>query len=113
MNYKSKYKNKKVICDGHKFDSIKEKNWYVKYKLMEDQGVIENLTLQPKFILQAAFRYEGKHNRAITYSADFLFYDVESKKWITVDVKGFKTEVYRIKKKLLLYTRPDINFIEV
>ena len=110
---KRKYKNKKVICDGYKFDSIKEKTWYLKYKQMVELGVIENLTLQPKFILQEPFRYEGKHNRAITYSADFQFYDIESKKIIVVDVKGFKTEVYKIKRKMLLHKFSDINFIEV
>lgn len=110
---RSKYKNKKVICNGHTFDSLKEKNWYVKYKFMEDNGIIKNLELQPKFILQDSFRYEGKHNRAITYSADFQFYDIESKRVIVVDVKGFKTEVYKIKRKMLLYKFPGINFIEV
>lgn len=110
---KRKYKNKKVICDGHKFDSIKEKTWYLKYKFMQDQGIIKELQLQPKFILQETFKYEGKTNRMITYSADFQFYDVASKRTIVVDVKGFKTEVYKIKRKLLLYKFPDINFIEV
>ena len=80
---------------------------------MQEQGIIKELQLQPKFILQDSFRYEGKHNRAITYSPDFQFYDIESQKRITVDVKGFKTEVYKIKRKLFLYKFPDINFIEV
>jgi len=110
---KRKYKNKKVVCDGHTFDSLKEKMWYQKYKLMQEQGIIKDLKLQPKYILQESFRYEGKHNRAITYLADFQFYDVESGKTFVVDVKGYKTEVYKIKRKLLLYKFPNINFIEV
>lgn len=110
---KRKYKNKKILCDGHTFDSIKEKNWYLKYKEMERLGIIEGLELQPKFILQESFRYQGKHNRAITYSADFRFFNVQEKKTYIVDVKGYKTEVYKIKKKLLLHKFPNINFIEV
>jgi hypothetical protein len=110
---KRKYKNKKIMCDGHKFDSIKEKNWYLKYKHMVELGIIKDLELQPKFILQETFKYEGKINRMITYSADFRFYDIATKRIIVVDVKGFKTEVYKIKRKLFLFKFPDINFIEV
>jgi len=44
--------------------------------------------------------------------ADFQYFDVPTSKIIVEDVKGMKTEVYKIKKKLLLWRYPDINFIE-
>lgn len=42
----SKYHNKKVQYDGITFDSIKEKSWYIKYKLMQQAGEIHDLQLQ-------------------------------------------------------------------
>ena len=49
---------------------------------------------------------QGNKIRAITYKADFYFYDVKLKAWRIIDVKGSKatlTEVYKLKKKLLAY----------
>lgn len=48
----------------------------------------------------------------MSYFADFLviFRDGSEQVW---DVKGRLTEVYKLKKKLLLATYPDIDFWEV
>jgi hypothetical protein len=50
--------------------------------------------------------------RAITYVADFYYHDNEKNIWICEDVKGFKTEVYKIKAKIFQYIYKDILFIE-
>ena len=42
----NKYHNKKIIYNGIKFDSIKEKNRYIELKLLERAGLIKNLKLQ-------------------------------------------------------------------
>ena len=104
IDYKqSKYKNKKVVCDGLEFDSQKERNYYLKLKALEELGLIKNLELQKEYILQDKFVLNGKTRRKITYKADFSYISTEDDKLHVVDVKGFKTEVYKLKKKLFEY----------
>lgn len=70
---------------------------------------IKELELQPKFELQPHYKRNGKTVRAITYIADFMYLDTKSGKWIIEDVKGVRTEVFNIKKKMLEYRYPDIE----
>ena len=101
IDYKqSKYKNKKVVCDGIEFDSLKERNYYLKLKTMEELGLIKDLELQKEYILQDKFVLNGRTRRKITYKADFSYITTEDDKLHVVDVKGFKTEVYKLKKKM-------------
>ena len=82
---------------------------------MEKAGRIKFLKQQPVFTLQPKFKFRGKAIRAITYRADFSYYDVETKCFIVEDTKGFKTEVYRMKKKMLMCImadREDFDFAE-
>jgi len=109
---RSKYWNKKVLINWIKFDSKKEAKFYQDLKILERAGHIENLELQPKFILQENFKFNWKTERAITYIADFKYYDIFKKEWFVIDVKWFKTEVYKIKRKLLLYKFKDFTFLE-
>lgn len=109
-----KYRNIKVVYDGITFASIKEKNRYIQLKLLEKSGKIQDLVIQPKFCLQQSFSYKGKKYRGINYYADFG-YKIGSQRVIE-DVKSKitkKDKVYIIKKKLLLYKYPDINFVEI
>lgn len=104
IDYKqSKYKNKKVSYDGYEFDSQKERNYYIKLKTLEELGLIKNLELQKEYILQDKFVLNGKTRRKITYRADFSYISTEDDELHVVDVKGFKTEVYKLKKKLFEY----------
>ena len=97
----SKYKNKKVVVDNILFDSKKEANYYTKLKILRDAGKISGLRLQEKFVLQPSFKLNGKTYRAITYVADFVYKDQEGQTHV-VDTKGYRTEVYKIKKKLFM-----------
>ena len=96
----SKYKNKKVVVDNILFDSKKEANYYIKLKILKDAGKISGLRLQEKFVLQPSFKLNGKTYRAITYVADFVYKD--DKGMHVVDTKGYRTETYKIKKKLFM-----------
>lgn len=98
----NKYKNKKVEYDGKKFDSEKEKAWYIKYKLMEKSGEITDLKLQVPFNILETFRLNDKTYRKMKYVADFTFYDKEGK-YHVVDAKGYKTKEYLLKKKLMAW----------
>lgn len=109
----NKYRNRKVELDGNIFDSKKEAERYKVLKEMEDKGEIKYLQLQPTFVLQESFTHPqwGKQ-RSITYKADFE-YMMMNGDIIVEDVKGVKTEVYKIKKKLFLRTHPSVTFKEV
>lgn len=99
----NKYHNKKVIVNGHKFDSIKEANYYNQLRLLQRAGLIRDLELQKTFILQPSFKLNNKTRRNITYKADFTYFSNEDNKIHVIDVKGFKTDVYNIKKKMFEY----------
>lgn len=100
-NY-SKYRAKKTIIDGIKFDSKREADRYCELKLLEKANEIRSLELQPRFLLQDKFKdRNGKTHRKIEYVADFMYINKDDKK-IVEDVKGMMTDVYKLKKKLFL-----------
>ena len=110
---KSKYKNEKVLFDGMEFDSKKECNRYIDLKLLERQGLIKDLRRQVRFELQPSYKKNGKTIRPIYYVADFVYYDINKKKFIVEDTKGYRTEIYKLKKKLFEYKNPDLEIKEV
>jgi hypothetical protein len=104
MNYPSKYKAKKVTFQGITFDSKKEANRYSELVLLERAGKIQNLERQVKFELIPYQRIDGKVvERACHYIADFV-YQQDGKK-VVEDTKGYKTQEYIIKRKLMLYLK--------
>ena len=105
MKIKSnKYHNTKVIYKGIKFDSKKEMQRYKDLELSESTDYICNLELQKKFLLQEGYtNAEGKKKRPIYYIADFYYFDLLKDKWVVEDVKGVRTDVYKLKKKLFEY----------
>lgn len=109
----NKYHNNKIIYDGIKFDSKKEALRYKELKLMERAKEITGLALQPRYeLIPKYIDNKGNHIRALTYVADFTYYDNRTKKQIIEDVKGMQTDVYKIKKKLLEYElRNNTNVI--
>ena len=108
---KSKYSSAKTDVDGIRFDSKKEAEFYAELKLREKAGEISHLRLQPRYLLQKAFKHEGKQYREMEYVADFEY--IENGETVVVDVKGFRTAVYMIKRKLFLYRYGDkVKFVE-
>ena len=101
---KSKYNNRKVTYQGLTFDSKKEFEYYLLLKDKEKRGLVFNIKRQVPLEIQPAFTDKsGVKHRAITYKADFVYTDRVSGKVRYIDVKGFRTEVYKLKKKLLAY----------
>lgn len=111
-----KYKNKKVTLNGISFDSKKEAMRYDVLSLLEQQGQISQLKRQVKYVLIPA-QYEhwtdyskserGRKckklvEREVAYYADFVYLD-KNGETVVEDVKGIKTEVYKIKRKLMLH----------
>lgn len=97
-----KYNARKTAVDGITFDSRKEAERYKELKALELVGKIDMLELQPRFELQESFKHKGKTIRKIEYVADFLYRDLSTYELIVEDVKGVKTDVYKLKKKLFL-----------
>ena len=109
----SKYHSKKIIIDGIKFDSIREGKRYEELKILEKAGLIKDIELQKEFILQPSFKKNGKTYRSIKYIADFYYYDNHLKKYVVEDTKGYRTEVYKLKKKLFEFKYPELELVEV
>ena len=103
INYKqSKYHNKKVKYNGMKFDSRKEYAYYTKLKLLEQAGEISSLKRQVPFVVLETFKLEDRTYRQTKYIADFTYLDKNGKLHV-IDVKGVKTQVYQLKKKLMAW----------
>ncbi len=112
---RSKYGSRKTVVDGISFDSKKEATRYRELLLLERAGKIGNLRRQVKYVLIPA-QYENPDSptrsgrgkcleRECSYVADFV-YDVlvePEPVEIVEDTKGFRTEAYKIKRKLMLY----------
>lgn len=92
---RSKYHAVKTVLDDIKFDSKKEAKRYIQLKQMEKAGLIKKLQLQVPFVLVDKSCY----GREIKYVADFVY--IENGAEIVEDVKGVKTPVYRLKKRLM------------
>lgn len=99
----NKYGNMKTEIDGITFASKHEAQRFAELKLLERAGEISDLQLQRVFTLIGAQRdKDGKViERPCKYIADFAYKD-QSGKLIVEDAKGLRTDVYRIKKKLML-----------
>ena len=100
---RSKYYSKKVKIDGHTFDSKREAEYFQILKVLELSGKIKDLELQKEFVLQEKFKLGKKTIRPITYRADFTYISTEDNKLHIIDVKGYRTDVYRLKKKMFEY----------
>lgn len=102
----SKYKNKKYIdSEGNKWDSKKEYKRYLELKEKEDKKEISNLQRQVTYQVMPRLTDEnGKFKyHPIKYIADFVYTDNTTGKEVVEDAKGLRTEVYKIKKKLMYY----------
>lgn len=91
----NKYHNQPVTIDGIRFASKREGKRYSELKLLEQAGSITDLKLQPRFPI--------RHNliTICAYVADFQYTDCSTGKTIVEDTKGFRTQVFKLKKKLV------------
>lgn len=94
------------------FDSNKELEYYLLLKDRQKRGEIYQLQRQVTINIQPRFYTpKGELVKEINYKADFCYlvpvYDdngvFEKYENHIIDVKGYKTDVYKLKKKLLAY----------
>lgn len=99
MTY-NKYGNKKVrLPDGTVYDSKKEYKRHMELMLLQMAGEISDLKRQVPYELIP--KQDGE--RAVTYVADFVYKDARTGEEVVEDCKGFKTDVYKLKRKMLRY----------
>ena len=93
------------------FDSELEKKYYedIIIKGMKD-GTIKTFKLQQRYKLTPSFKYKDKSIREITYVSDFDIYYSDGT-LLVVDTKGRATADAKIKKKLMHYYHPEIDFV--
>lgn len=83
------------------YDSLTEYRRSVVLKMLEKQGIISDLKEQVPFVLIPSQYIDGKCiERSLKYIADFVYY--ENGKLIVEDSKGYRTDEYKIKRKLML-----------
>lgn len=90
---RSKYGAVRTTVDGITFASKKEAARYCQLSLMQQAGYIRDLELQPRFQIVVKGKSCGE------YRADFRY--VQTGDVVVEDVKGMKTPVYRLKKRLV------------
>jgi hypothetical protein len=108
----TKYGAKKTVVDNVRFDSKAESEYYKQLKLLKRANEIQDFELQPTFVLHDGFVLNGKKYQPIKYKGDFLVTHLDGRKEV-IDVKGVKTQVYDMKKKMFLNRYRDYSFLEV
>lgn len=89
---RGKYNAKRSEVDGIKFASKSEADRYGELKLLLARGMIQDLVLQKRYPLHA-----GNGDLICHYVADFVY--GEDGVTVVEDRKGFKTDIYKLKKK--------------
>lgn len=102
----SKYGNVKTEVDGIVFDSKAEAKRYGELKLLLRSGDIQSLVWQPKLPIVV------NGIKVATYIADFTYFDMRKPGHVFEDVKGVRTAVYKLKKKLVKACL-DIDIVEI
>jgi len=98
-----KYGAKKTECQhGHTHDSKIEARRCDELHVMEANGEITHLTREPVFSIEI----NGRH--VCKYIADFQYRMADSGLPIVVDVKGMRTPVFNLKRKLVEAAYPGV-----
>jgi hypothetical protein len=107
-----KFNAVRTEIDGHTFASKAEAKRYAELKLLEKAGKIGHLSLQPRYML-LVWDCEKKQDVQVGhYVADFSYWDMSEGKTVVEDVKGVKTPIYRLKKKMVEH-RYGITITEI
>jgi hypothetical protein len=87
---RSKYGNVKTVVDGVEYDSKREAARAGELALMQKAGEIRGFAEQVRFLLADR----------VTYIADFVVLNNDGT-YTVEDAKGFRTDVYKLKRRLM------------
>lgn len=93
---RSKFGSIKTVIDGITFASRAEARYYEILRDRQLAGEIDNLKLQRRYPIVV------NGEKVCVYVADFDHDEVATGEHVTTDVKGKVTDVYRLKKRLML-----------
>lgn len=98
-----KYRNKPVVVDGERFDSMHEAKRWQELKLLERAGKISLLERQVPYELAPSVKLAGEARArpAIRLVIDFRYFSAEEARIVIEDAKGYETDVSRIKRHLM------------
>ena len=105
VNTSKKAKEKRTL-NGYTFDSDIEYKFYVYLLSQQDEGLVKDIKVQPKFLLQEAYKKYDKNIRKIEYIADFEV-EYTNEETIIYDVKGMVMPDFKLKRKISDYKYPD------
>lgn len=91
---RNKYGAVKTTIDGIIFDSKAEAKRYGELKMLERSGFVTNV------IVHRVFPLLVNGVKVASYESDFTYESPTHDRLIVEDVKGVKTSVYRLKKKI-------------
>ena len=96
-----KYHNVRTTdSEGVTHDSKREAAHWEVLKLLEQSGQISELQRQVSFELAQAVVLDGRKRPPLRYVADFVYRD-SAGRVVVEDVKGVRTQGYRIKRHLM------------
>jgi hypothetical protein len=93
-----KYNAVRTWCSGHWFASKREARRYTDLLLLESAGEIRGIELQPAYRLMAPTP-DGALVSTAKYVADFRYVNIPTGETVVEDVKGVRTQVYKLKKR--------------
>ena len=88
------------------FDSKAEARYYEQLKWLLANKQIKSFRLQPRYTLLESFKKNGKTFRKTEYIADFEIIHLDGSIEV-IDVKGYETPVFALKRKLFEKMYPD------
>ncbi len=108
---RSKYGAKRTTVGDITFASKLEADRYCVLRALEKSGEITHLELQPRILVSI----NGVD--CFTYVGDFRYFtrptNTTRGEYVLEDVKGFKTAIYKLKKKLVEAAHPGLKIVEV
>jgi hypothetical protein len=92
---RNKMGNRRVLFNGKWYASQLEANWAAKFQALASRGQILHYQEQKRITLVPG---NGKL-RPVVYVADFYYVELDGTPHV-LDAKGFKTQMYRLKKRM-------------
>jgi hypothetical protein len=90
---RSKYRAIPTVLDGHRFDSRLEARYYATLQLEQRIGAVLEIRRQPNYLLEVNGVWVGR------YVADYEVVRADGEIQV-VDCKGFRTQTYKLKRRL-------------
>ena len=115
MNYNSKKITTIINSKEIVFDSPIEYKYYFEVLLPKiNQGLITQLEFHKTFTLFNSQSHIscGQLNE-INYSCDFYYYDKEINNYVVIEIKGYPTPDYQLRKNVFLHLYPTFIFKEI